>query len=97
MPHPSPHTARTAGANWPSPFTGRRQERGAAGLARANHRGLYHTPTLSTRLPHIYAGGHEFEEWEAGEVGGKGLGYQCRRRIIGPGGTYSSPMGCAQP
>ena len=40
------------------------------GLARANHLGPYHTPTLPTRLPHISAGEQEFEEWEAGEVGG---------------------------
>ena len=29
------------------------------------------TPTLPTRLPHISAGRQEFEEWEAGEVGGE--------------------------
>ena len=32
---------------------------------------MYHTPTLPTRLPHISAGGQEFEEWEAGEWGEK--------------------------
>ena len=42
----------------------------APGLARANHLGPHHTPTLPTRLPHISAGEQEFEEWEAGEVGG---------------------------
>ena len=40
------------------------------GLARANHLGPNNTPTLPTRLPHISAGEQEFEEWEAGEVGG---------------------------
>ena len=32
------------------------------------------TPTLPTRLPHISAGEQEFEEWEAGEVGGRKRG-----------------------
>ena len=44
------------------------------GLARANHLGPNNTPTLPTRLPHISAGGQEFEEWEAGEVGGRKKG-----------------------
>ena len=43
---------------------------GNSKLAITNHRGAYHTPTLPTRLPYISAGGQEFEEWEAGEVGG---------------------------
>ena len=46
----------------------------APGLARANHLGPHHTPTLPTRLPHISAGEQEFEEWEAGEVGGSEKG-----------------------
>ena len=40
-------------------------------LASANHLGPNNTPTLPTRLPHTAAAGEqEFEEWEAGEVGG---------------------------
>ena len=63
----------------PPPLTGMLTGRGRSavpGLARANHHGPYQTPTLPTRLPHISAGGQEFEEWDAGEVGGrkKGLG-----------------------
>ena len=58
----------------PPPSTGRGRS-AAPGLTRANHRGQYHNPTLPTRLPHISAGGQEFEKWEAGEVGGeKGSG-----------------------
>ena len=45
----------------PPPLTGRGRS-AASGLARANHRGPHHTPTLPTRLPHISAGGQEFEE-----------------------------------
>ena len=55
----------------------------APGFARANHLGPHHTPTLPTRLPHISDGKTEFEEWEAGEVGGsekgQGSGYRCSR------------------
>ena len=72
---------RTAGANRRrrQASTGQSaeaQERGArvCRFARPNHRGPYHTPTLPTLLPHISAGGQGFEEWEAGEVGGRNKG-----------------------
>ena len=59
----------------PPPFTDRGRS-AVPGLARANHRGPYHTPTLPTRLPHISAGGQqEFEEWEAGKRGGGEKGF----------------------
>ena len=57
----------------PPPSTGRGRS-AAPGLARANHRGPYHTPTLPTRLPHISAGGQAFEETgvrSGREVGGR--------------------------
>ena len=62
-----PHKARAASAD----RRRRSQGRGgsaAPGLARANHLGPHHTPTLPTRLPHVSDGKTEFEEWEAGEV-----------------------------
>ena len=57
----------------------------APGFARANHLGPHHTPTLPTRLPHISDGKTEFEEWEAGEVGGSKKGP--RRLLVSSGET----------
>ena len=45
------------GRRQPPPTLTGRGRSAAHGLARANHRGLYHTPTLPTRLPHISAVG----------------------------------------
>ena len=73
----------------PPPLTGRGRS-AAPGLARANHRGPYHTPTLPTRLPHISAGGQEFEEWEAGEVWG-------RKRVWGKIFSGATPRDAQEP
>ena len=45
-------------------------QRTEAGARRPGHLGPNNTPNLPTRLPHISAGEQEFEEREAGEVGG---------------------------
>ena len=59
--YPSPpHKARAADANRRRRLTDRGRS-AAPGLARANHLGPHHTPTLPTRLPHISAGEQEFE------------------------------------
>ena len=73
--YPSPHhQARAADANRRRRPTDRGRS-AAPGLARANHLGPHHTPTLPTRLPHTSAGETEFEGWEAGEVGGSKKGH----------------------
>ena len=60
--YPSPpHKARAADANHRRRTQGRGRS-AAPGLARANHLGPHHTPTLPTRLPHISDGETEFEE-----------------------------------
>ena len=82
--HTTHGTGRSAGATprrptrrgrpTPTAAAVQRTEAGAGarrpGLARANHLGPNNTSTLPTRLPHISVGEQEFEEWEAGEVGG---------------------------
>ena len=69
------------------------------GLARANHRGPYHTllypPAYHTSPP----GGRSssIEEWETSAVGGekKGLGQNIANSSngSGPGDTYTTPTG----
>ena len=83
--YPSPpHKARAADANRRRRTQGRGRS-AAPGLARANHLGPHHTPTLPTRLPHISDGKTGFEEWEAGEVGGSKKGP--RRLLVSSGET----------
>ena len=77
----------------------------APGLAHANHRGPYHTPTLPTRLPHISGQGGRSSR--SGKRHGKRAKWGGRKRApgasinscdgSGPGGAYRTSMGSTLP